>query len=69
MPNEASRSEFYEEWRICLREHYLHVVKSGDEITEPTLRAVLLETGFSEGEIADFYDKGLRLREAESPTD
>jgi hypothetical protein len=69
MTNEASRSEFYEEWRICLREHYLHVVKSGDEITEPTLHSVLLETGFSEDEIADFYDEGLRRREEESPAD
>jgi hypothetical protein len=69
MANAASRSEFYDEWRICLREHYMHVVRSGDEITEPTLRAVLLETGFTEDDIAAFYDEGLRLREADPSPD
>ncbi len=42
---------FYEEWRACLRAHYMDVVRTGDSITEPTLRGVLLEAGFSESEI------------------
>ena len=69
MTNEPNRSVFYDDWRICLREHYLHVVRSGDEITEPTLRAVLLNTGFTEDDIEELYGEGLRLRDAEQELD
>lgn len=46
-----SRSIFYQHWRACLREHYLHVIRTHDHITEPTLRGVLKETGFTDEEI------------------
>lgn len=39
------RSVFYEEWRDCLHSHYLYVLETKDEITEPTLRHVLVEAG------------------------
>ncbi|NJL93643.1 MAG: hypothetical protein HC915_07885 [Anaerolineae bacterium] len=42
---------FYDHWRECLREHYLHVLRSGDWITEPSLREVLKSTGFTEAEL------------------
>ena len=69
MSETLRRSEFYDDWLICLREHYIHVVRSRDTITEPTLRVVLLETGFTEDDIAAFHDEGLRLREAEQAPD
>jgi hypothetical protein len=59
-----NQSIFFEEWRACLREHYLHVVRNNDAITEPTLRTVLLETGFTEDEINKLYEIGLEQREA-----
>lgn len=47
------QSVFYEDWRACLRAHYMHVVGAGDKVTEPTLKNVLLRVGFSEDEIAE----------------
>jgi hypothetical protein len=58
-----NQSIFFEEWRACLREHYLHVVRTGDTITEPTLRTVLLETGFTEDDLEELYQLGLQQRE------
>jgi hypothetical protein len=47
------QSVFYEDWRACLRAHYMHVIRVSDKVTEPTLKKVLLRVGFSEGEIAE----------------
>lgn len=47
------RSVFYEDWRACLRSHYKHVVLAGDTVTEPSLRSVLKETGFTDQELDD----------------
>ncbi len=47
------QSVFYEDWRACLRAHYMHVISVGDKATEPTLKNVLLRVGFSEEEIAE----------------
>jgi hypothetical protein len=49
----SSRSIFYDDWRNCLRTHYMHVIRSNDRVTEPTLRRVLLSVGFSEAEIQE----------------
>jgi hypothetical protein len=49
----ASDSLFFEEWRSCLHAHYLYVLRTGDTITEPTLRQVLLNTGFTEDDVAE----------------
>lgn len=65
------KSIFFEDWRTCLREHYLHVIRTGDNITEPTLRMVLQEVGFSMAEIDALREEGLRPRDDgldESPT-
>ncbi len=40
-------SIFYDEWRDCLHSHYLYVLETGDNITEPTLRTVLVGAGVS----------------------
>jgi hypothetical protein len=44
-------SVFFDEWRACLRAHYIHVLRTGDAITEPTLRQVLLQTGASDEDL------------------
>jgi hypothetical protein len=48
-----SQNIFADEWRDCLRAHYMHVIRTADHITEPTLRDVLKEAGFSESELAE----------------
>ena len=53
-----NKSIFYDEWRACLKEHYLHVVRIGDSITEPSLREVLLDMGFAEEEIQAIQEEG-----------
>ena len=60
------RSIFYQDWRDCLRAHYMHVVRTRDQITEPTLHGVLLRVGFSEDEIKEM---AVRARIRETDTD
>ncbi len=48
-----NRSIFYEDWRDCLRAHYLHVIRTNDTNNEASLYTVLRDTGFSDDEIAD----------------
>lgn len=42
---------FFDEWQACLRAHYIHVIRTQDTVTEPTLRHVLLTTGLTEDEL------------------
>lgn len=49
----SQSSIFADEWRDCLREHYMYVIRERDEITRPTLTQVMLEAGFSESELAE----------------
>lgn len=46
-------SIFADEWRDCLREHYMYVIRERDDITRPTLTKVMFEAGFSEDELAE----------------
>lgn len=39
---------FIDEWRECLRSHYIYVIRSGDEATERTLTGVMVQAGFDE---------------------
>jgi|GEM_PF-1438484 len=55
MTASKNRSVFFDEWKACLREHYLHVVTTDDHVTEPTLRDVLIKTGFTPADINDLY--------------
>lgn len=50
---------FFNEWLACLRSHYVHVVRIGDHVTEPTLREVLLQTGLSAGDIDALREEAL----------
>ena len=52
-------SPFGSDWRDCQSEHYMEVVRSGDHVTEKTLRTVLLEAGFSENEINELYVRAM----------
>jgi hypothetical protein len=57
----SKRSIFFDAWQACLRAHYIHVIRTNDAITEPTLRAVLLQSGLSEDDLHDLYHEALAL--------
>lgn len=46
-------SIFANEWRACLRAHYMHVIRERDTVTERTLVDVLRRVGFTEAELAE----------------
>ncbi|HEX2907975.1 MAG TPA: hypothetical protein VHO69_13990 [Phototrophicaceae bacterium] len=48
-----SQNIFADEWRACLQAHYQHVVRNQDQVTEPSLRLVMLDAGFTESELAE----------------
>jgi hypothetical protein len=56
---------FFDEWRQCLREHYLYVVRIGDEGTERTLRQVMKRVHFTDEDLHSFRLEAL----GESPED
>lgn len=57
-------SIFFDEWQACLRAHYIHVIRTNDTVTEPTLRHVLLATGLSEAELAALRAEALGMADA-----
>ncbi len=60
-----SGNPFHEEWRDCLRAHFLYVIQSGDRVTEPSLGLVMLEAGFTEAELAELRVRAtLRVEDA-----
>jgi hypothetical protein len=61
----AKRSIFFDEWQACLRSHYIHVIRTNDTVTEPTLRAVLLQSGLTEDDLRLLYDEALALGPAD----
>ncbi len=64
------RSIFFNEWQACLRAHYQTVIQDNDVITEPTLRAVLLQSGIPEDELHTLAEKahtGTPRSEEKSP--
>ena len=50
---------FFDEWRACLHAHYMYVVRSGDTVTEPTLRRVLIHAGLDEAELDAMREEAL----------
>jgi hypothetical protein len=64
----GQRSLFYEDWRACLRAHYMHVIRTNDRVTESTLRDVLAQVGFSEDEIRQMAIEA-RMRETDASPD
>lgn len=57
---------FSDEWRACLHAHYLHVIRTDDAVTEPTLRSVLLQTGLTDADIERLRDEALALGPVDS---
>ncbi len=55
----GKRSIFFDEWRACLRAHYVYVLRTNDTVTEPTLRHVLRQTGLTEEELAALQAEAL----------
>ncbi|RMF79387.1 MAG: hypothetical protein D6737_11595 [Chloroflexi bacterium] len=53
----AGASIFEDEWRECLREQFMYVIRNNDTITEQSLTLVLHEVGFTDDELRE-----LRLR-------
>ena len=48
-----SQNVFADEWRDCLRAHYMHVVRTEDHVTLPTLTVVMHQAGFNDSELAE----------------
>lgn len=53
------RSIFFDDWQACLRAHYVHVLRTHDAVTEPTLRQVLRQTGITDEELAMLQEQAL----------
>jgi hypothetical protein len=49
----TGQSIFAQEWRDCLRAHYLYVIQIQDRLTERTLIEVMLDAGFTEAELTE----------------
>jgi hypothetical protein len=44
---------FADDWHECLKAHYMHVVRTNDRVTLPSLTLVMGQAGFSESDLAD----------------
>lgn len=55
------RSLFFDDWQACLRAHYVYVLRAGDNVTELTLRQVLLQTGLSEQDLRALQEEAFAL--------
>ncbi len=49
----SRQSIFDDEWRACLREQYMYVIRTQDKVTERTLIEVMCQVGFGEDELAE----------------
>jgi hypothetical protein len=48
-----SSNPFAQAWRDCLQAHYMHVIRSEDHVTEPTLTHVMQDVGFTAYDLAE----------------
>jgi hypothetical protein len=48
-----SENVFADEWRECLRAHYMHVIRTKDKVTEPSLTVVMHSAGFNDTELGE----------------
>jgi len=48
-----SENIFRDEWLECLRAHYMHVIRTNDRVTLPSLTVVMGQAGFIESELAE----------------
>jgi hypothetical protein len=52
--NQSNPSIFNDDWRTCLREQYMHVIRTGDQATLPSLTALMIsELNFTEAELVE----------------
>jgi|FLYN01.1.fsa_nt_gi hypothetical protein len=65
MPKE---SIFQDEWRECLRAHFMDVVRRDDQRTLKTLLRVMHDTGFTDDELAELRVRAT-LRAEDMPDD
>lgn len=49
--NDENPNIFADDWRDCLAAHYMHVVRTEDHITRPTLTRILQDAGFEDAEL------------------
>ena len=59
---ENIENPFMEDWRDCLRAHYIHVVKEQDTVNEGSLITVLRDTGFEDEDGPRFEPLGFTAR-------
>lgn len=48
-----SENIFRDEWLECLRAHYMHVIRTNDRVTLPSLTVVMGQAGFNDSELAE----------------
>ncbi|GAB4568864.1 MAG: hypothetical protein Kow0077_00420 [Anaerolineae bacterium] len=63
-----NQSIFHEDWRDCLKAHYMYVVQHDDRVTEPSLHEILLRVGFSEDEIREMAIRA-KMRDTDAAPD
>lgn len=48
-----SENIFADDWVECLEAHYMHVIRTNDKVTEPSLSIVMHSAGFSDEQLAE----------------
>ena len=48
-----SENVFADDWHECLQAHYMHVIRTRDKVTEPSLTVVMHNAGFNDSELAE----------------
>lgn len=48
-----SENIFADDWVECLEAHYMHVVRTKDKVTEPSLSIVMRSAGFTDKQLAE----------------
>jgi hypothetical protein len=61
-------SVFTDEWRRCLRAHYMDVIRRNDQITLKSLVRVMHDTGFNDDELAEMRVRAT-MRADDMPND
>lgn len=44
---------FQDDWQDCLRAHYMHVIRTEDKVTLPSLTVVMGQAGFNASDLAE----------------
>lgn len=48
-----SENIFERDWRDCLEAHYMHVIRTNDRVTLPSLTYVMHQAGFDDAQLAE----------------